>query len=63
MAEGKSMKGKLKEVLGAVTGDRRVEAQGRAEKKVARPDVPVDAVTDEVVDDEQESVREDHGDV
>jgi uncharacterized protein YjbJ (UPF0337 family) len=63
MAEGKSVKGKIKEVLGALTGDRRVEAQGRAEEKVARPDVPVDEVTDEVVDDEHESVRKDHGDI
>jgi hypothetical protein len=36
---------------------------GRAEEKVARPDVPVDEVTDEVVDDEHESVRKDHGDI
>jgi uncharacterized protein YjbJ (UPF0337 family) len=63
MAEGKSVKGKIKEVLGALTGDRRVEAEGRAEEKVARPDVPVDEVTDEVVDDEHESVRKDHGDI
>lgn len=63
MAEGKSVKGKIKEVLGAVTGDRRVEAQGRAEEKIARPDVPVDDVTDEVIDDEHESVRKDHGDI
>ena len=63
MADGNAMKGKVKEIVGAVTGDRRVEAEGRAEEKVARPDLPVDEVTDEVVDEEHEAVRKDHGDI
>ncbi len=63
MADGNAMKGKVKEIVGAVTGDRRVEAEGRAEEKVARPDLSVDEVTDEVVDEEHEAVRKDHGDI
>jgi uncharacterized protein YjbJ (UPF0337 family) len=63
MADGNAMKGKVKEIVGAVTGDRRVEAEGRAEEKVARPDLPVDEATNEVVDEEHEAVRKDHGDI
>jgi 3'-phosphoadenosine 5'-phosphosulfate sulfotransferase (PAPS reductase)/FAD synthetase len=58
-----SKKAKVKEVVGAVTGDRRVEAKGRAEEKVARPDVPLDEVTAEVIDEEWDAVRRDHGDI
>jgi len=55
--------GEVKETVGAVTGDRRVEAEGRAEKRAADPDDPVDEVTDEVVDRETHEVREDHNDI
>ena len=51
-------KGKAKEVVGWATGDRRVEAEGRVEQKVA--DSPAD-VTEKAVDEETDAVREEHG--
>jgi uncharacterized protein YjbJ (UPF0337 family) len=49
-------KGAVKEVLGAVTGDRQVEAEGRAEQDEPTP-------TEQKVDEEVRAVREDHHDV
>ncbi|HEX3542007.1 MAG TPA: CsbD family protein [Acidimicrobiales bacterium] len=48
-------KGEVKEVLGAVTGDRRVEAEGRVEQQA-------DDLTDEAVAKEQQEVQRDHHD-
>jgi uncharacterized protein YjbJ (UPF0337 family) len=52
--------GLLKEVTGALTGDRRTEARGRAEEAAADRGVPL---TDDEVAEELEEVREEHGDV
>jgi len=49
-------KGTVKEVLGAVTGDRQVEAEGRAEQDEPTP-------SEQKVDEEVRVVREDHHDV
>ena len=62
-ADSKNTAGKAKEVLGAVTGDRRVEAKGRAEEKAADPENPGDDVTDELVAREEDAVRRRHGDI
>ena len=48
-------KGEVKEVLGAVTGDRRVEAEGRVEQKA-------DDVSSDAVAEEQREVQRDHHD-
>jgi uncharacterized protein YjbJ (UPF0337 family) len=53
----------VKEVLGAVTGDRRVEAEGRVEQKVADPGTPAETVTDDKVAREERDVKKDHHDV
>jgi uncharacterized protein YjbJ (UPF0337 family) len=50
----------LKEITGALTGDRRTEARGRAEEDAAERGEPV---TDRAVAEELEEVREEHGDV
>jgi uncharacterized protein YjbJ (UPF0337 family) len=64
MTENSSpLKGDVKEIVGAVTGDRRVEAEGRADKRVANPDDPVDEATDEVVGQETDEVRQQHHDI
>ncbi len=63
MAEGNNKKGEVKEVLGAVTGDRRVEAEGRVEQKVADPDTGTEAVTEDKVAQEERDVKKDHHDV
>jgi uncharacterized protein YjbJ (UPF0337 family) len=55
--------GEVKETVGAVTGDRRVEAEGRAEKRAADPRDPLDEVTDEVVERETHEVRQQHDDI
>jgi uncharacterized protein YjbJ (UPF0337 family) len=60
---GAEKKGELKEVLGAVTGDRRVEAEGRVEQKVADPGTPAETVTDDEVSSEERDVKKDHHDV
>jgi uncharacterized protein YjbJ (UPF0337 family) len=52
--------GKAKEVLGWVTGDREVEAEGRVEQDVAS-DEPLDEVTDKAVADKTLEVRREHG--
>ena len=56
-------KGKVKEVLGAVTGDRRVEAEGRAERKASSPAAAVDHVSADVVDREEHDIREERHDI
>jgi uncharacterized protein YjbJ (UPF0337 family) len=53
--------GKAKEVVGWVTGDREVEAQGRVEQEVADPDEAGDDVTSEAVADKTLEVRREHG--
>jgi uncharacterized protein YjbJ (UPF0337 family) len=59
----KDAKGEVKEVLGAVTGDRRVEAEGRVEQQVANPDTPESEESDAAVGQAERDVREDHHDV
>jgi hypothetical protein len=44
-------------------GDRRVAARGRAEAEAAAPANPVDEVTDELVDEKEHDVRQDHRDI
>jgi uncharacterized protein YjbJ (UPF0337 family) len=58
----KKVKGDVKEVLGAVTGDRRVEATGRAEQRVADADDPAERTDDATVE-EEHAVRRAHGDL
>jgi uncharacterized protein YjbJ (UPF0337 family) len=58
-----SVKGEVKEVLGAVTGDRRVEASGRVEQQVADPETPVDEESDDLVSREEQAVRQVHGEL
>jgi uncharacterized protein YjbJ (UPF0337 family) len=63
MADGSEKKGEVKEVLGAVTGDRRVEAEGRVERKVADPGTQTEALTEDAVAREERDVKKDHHDV
>ena len=56
---GKVM-GLLREITGALTGDRRTEARGRAEGEAAGQGTPV---TGESLAADLEEVREEHGDV
>ncbi|MDQ1392697.1 MAG: hypothetical protein QOF30_1674 [Acidimicrobiaceae bacterium] len=63
METAKNVKGEVKEVLGAVTGDRRVEAEGRVEQQVADPDAPQSNESDAAVGHAERDVREDHHDV
>ncbi|MDQ6617925.1 MAG: CsbD family protein [Actinomycetota bacterium] len=60
---GKRVKGEVKEVVGAVTGDRGTEAAGRAEQRVADPQEPEQEETDESVRRQAHAVRQDHHDV
>jgi len=55
-------KGDVKEVLGAVTGDRRVEAEGRVEQQAADADAPGETITDGAVHREERDVKKDHHD-
>ena len=59
----KSTKGVLKEALGAVTGDRHVEAEGVVEQKVADPQAPEGEENDETVRQEEREVRATHSEV
>ena len=59
----KSTKGELKEALGAVTGDRHVEAEGRVEQKVADPRASESEESDETVRNEEQAVRGTHRDI
>ncbi|MDQ1357962.1 MAG: hypothetical protein QOF20_1763 [Acidimicrobiaceae bacterium] len=63
METAKNAKGEVKEVLGAVTGDRRVEAEGRVEQQVADPEAPQSDESDAAVGQAERDVREDHHDV
>ena len=56
-------KGKVKQVAGFVTGDRHVEAAGRAEQRAADPEDPVEDVGEGAVGQEERSVRKEHGDL
>ena len=56
-------KATAKELAGELTGDRRVEAEGRLDRRQHDPESPVTEVTDGQVDDEVERVRQRHGDV
>jgi hypothetical protein len=55
-------KGTLKAVVGRVTGDRHVEAEGVAEVEVANTPGEVD-VTDDLVAEKEIDVRKQHSDV
>jgi uncharacterized protein YjbJ (UPF0337 family) len=57
------LKGEVKEITGVITGDRRVEAKGCTEQRVADPSDPLQNVTDESVHNEEQVVRERHGDI
>jgi uncharacterized protein YjbJ (UPF0337 family) len=52
-----SVKGKVEEAVGWATGDREVEAKGKVEAETG--DEPDEETVDEVEDD----VREEHGDI
>ncbi len=52
--------GHVKKLLGWVTGDRRVEAKGRAEQNAAGRG---ETASDVDVDEAEKTVRQDHGDV
>ena len=56
-------KGKITELLGRWTNDRKTEARGRAEMKDPNPDAPVPDADDPSVKREEEQVRREHGDV
>ncbi len=51
----------IKEVAGYLTGDRRVEAKGRVEERVADPGDPLSVETDENVHEEELEVRRERG--
>jgi uncharacterized protein YjbJ (UPF0337 family) len=52
--------GKTKEVVGYATGDRKVEAKGRVEEKIADPDAPITEETEEAIGKEELDVRTEH---
>lgn len=54
---------KAKEAVGWATGDREEEAEGRAEAVAADPAEPVDDVTEEAVADEEDTIREERGEL
>lgn len=56
-------KGKAKEVVGWLTADRQVEAEGRVEQDAADPATEEDQVTSEDVAEETDSVREEYGEL
>ncbi len=56
-------KGKVKQIAGFVTGDRKVEAAGRVEQQAADADSPVEEVDETRIADEEQEVRQEHGDV
>jgi drug/metabolite transporter (DMT)-like permease/uncharacterized protein YjbJ (UPF0337 family) len=55
--------GKAKEVVGWMTGDRGVEAEGRTAQKAADPGRPEGEVTDESVDVAKREVRQEHNEL
>jgi uncharacterized protein YjbJ (UPF0337 family) len=54
---------KVRAILGRVTGDRRVEAEGRAKEEAADDASPTPAATEDVVEEKQHEVRQEHGDI
>lgn len=60
---GKSLKGEVKEVLGALTGDRQVEAEGRVAQRVADPRTAESEGSDAAVREQERQVRQAHKDV
>ncbi|MDQ6615733.1 MAG: CsbD family protein [Actinomycetota bacterium] len=63
MDTAKSIQGHVKEVLGAVTGDRRVEAEGQVEQQVADPQGQESVESEESVSHHEREVREAHHDI
>ena len=59
------LSGLLREITGALTGDRRTEARGRAEERAAaeRQAGPDGDVTREAVEEHLQDMREEHGDI
>jgi uncharacterized protein YjbJ (UPF0337 family) len=55
--------GKAKEVVGWMTGDRGVEAEGRTAQKAADPGRPEGEVTDESVDVAKREARQEHNEL
>lgn len=55
--EARRLKGKVEEAVGWATGDRGVEARGRVEEATGRP------AGDDEVEQAEEEVREDHGEI
>ena len=51
------VKGRVEEAVGWATGDRRVEAKGKVEEETG------ESPGDDTVEDVEDDVREDHGDV
>jgi uncharacterized protein YjbJ (UPF0337 family) len=56
-------KAKVKEVVGLATGDRHVEAAGRAEKRAVDLEDPLENVDEGAISEEEHSVRQEHGDL
>ena len=54
------LSGLLREITGALTGDRRTEARGRAQERAAEVGGTVDQAS---LSEQLEEVREEHGDV
>jgi uncharacterized protein YjbJ (UPF0337 family) len=59
----KEQLGKAKEAVGWATGDRHVEAEGRAEAEAADTAMSTNEATEEVVDAKEHEVRKEHGDI
>ena len=55
--------GRIKEMVGFVTGDRASQRGGRVETRAADPADPLSQVSDEAVAHEEHQVREEEGDV
>lgn len=51
------VKGKIEEAVGWATGDRKAEAKGRVEAETGR------APSEDEVDQQEDEVRKDHGDI
>jgi uncharacterized protein YjbJ (UPF0337 family) len=54
---------KAKEAVGWATGDRHVEAEGRAEAVATESATSTNDATEEVVDEKEHEVRKEHGDI
>ena len=55
--------GRIKELAGWLTADRRAEAEGIVEQEVADPANPIDEETESVVEEETDLVRERYGEL